>query len=453
VIDLLRDLAEGLGGHSSPVRASTMAHVMRAVAQQLGGGVRRDMAVALEVSAGTVSKAITHLEEMGLVEEHGKKIALGPGRPLAPLQWTKAYAVAGVKIFDKDGLPYELVGTVIRLNTEPLPEFMTSWRHQLTEEAQADGKLFLDELATFIQKLVDAVGVPGSPRLLGCGVTLSGHVDKGSIRLSYNTGWGVHRDSWAVEERFELRDHLEKRLNMSVVLDNEVTSLAVRQNLQPQSPQEAKGSYALLAVLDEGVGGALVIGGATWRGHEGMAAEPGHLDASSVVSTRLRDEPAALDTPLCRCRQGHGHVESFASPQAIRKRAAALGLSDIYTSIGELSARPRSDTGVAELFLQGGIALARAAVPVINWVNPERIIIYLPQALHERNDFLAGSFYVTGLFDEIKKKAFSSGSDTTLVIRPKTDAQMEARLADAAAHLVIGKLIDLVAATSDVYGR
>lgn len=452
--DALTALAARLGGSGSAVRGRTQARVMRAIAQQLGTGAQRDLAEMLGVSAGTVSKAVAQLKEIGLVKQDNPSLVQGPGRPLTPLSWTRNYAALGVTITDQDSRPCELIGTVIGLDGEPFPVLLegVDLRYRLKEAARTDGSLFVKELEAFIRSLIDACRGDEAPELLGCGVTVGGHVDHGTIRLSYNTDWGAHPDSWAVADGLDLMAVLEERLGMTVVLDNDVTSLAVRANLRPNRYERPARSYALLAVLEDGIGGALVlpngeaqVDSRTWRGASGMAGEPGHLPVRHVATITLGGAPAstAVDMPVCRCGRP-GHVEAFAAPRAIRARAEAKNLVTQPTSIDELAARPHADEALSLLFKQGGVALGKAIVSAINWINPERVVVYLPDALHETNRYLAGSHYLAGLHGEIDENAFSTGKKTPLKLIPTSNALMEERRSAAAAYLVFDTLTDKV---------
>ena len=162
------------------------------------------------------------------------------------------------------------------------------------------------------------------------------------------------------------------------------------------------------------------------------------MNISEVMATATSD----MDTPSCRCGE-KGHVEAFAAPRAIISRAKAKGLAgNRLASIDELAARPWTETKLAELFLQGGIALGRTICAAINWINPERVLVYLPSALYEPNRYLAGSFYLVGLRPEIQASAFSAGRNTPLQIIRTSSAEMEGRLAAAAAYLVFAELTD-----------
>lgn len=462
---LLTDLADSLGGPGSPVRGRTQARVMRALAQQLGEGGRRDLAQSLDVSAGTVSKAVAQLKKLRLVEEEPSR-ARGPGRPATALRWTQNNAMIGVTVIDRilkwpvETAPCTLLGAVIGPDGAPFPGIETvRQRVEITDAARADPRAFIDELETYIRELA-AIPIRQQGRVLGCGVTVGRYVDDGKIRQFSQTSEATPLDGWAPHADRDLRRELEERLGISVVLDNDVTSLAVRASLRPNPDEEQAKHYLLVAVLNNGVGGALVLDGKVWRGVNGMAAEPGHLPVKYITALHLEhgqnaSEDAILhisedlakvdseqDIPPCECGQ-FGHVAAFAVPRAMIERAKSKGLADErLDKIDELAARPRTETELGDLFLQGGAALGRTIAAAINWINPEQVIIYLPKALYETNAYLAGSFYLAGLNHEIEMSAFSPGRRTRIRCIVASDAEMEDRLAAAAAYLVFEKLAE-----------
>ena len=91
--------------------------------------------------------------------------------------------------------------------------------------------MLLGQLEEFGLRLIESFNATtnghhsSAPRLLGCGVTLSGHVDH-ELGMVRSTGWGAPADRWK-----NLRVELTKRLGINVTCDNDVSSLAVRLNL------------------------------------------------------------------------------------------------------------------------------------------------------------------------------------------------------------------------------
>ena len=462
----LAELADVLGGASSPVRGGTVARVMKALAQQVGGGIQRDLAHLLQMSPGTVSKAIAMLRNAGLVEQEAA-MARGPGHPVVPLRWTGNNVMIGITVFDRiEKWPNEAVadvmlGTLIGLDGHP-PAKLKDYppRENISEDARNNADRLVAEIVEFVSRLAsDAESC--DLQVLGCGLTLISHVDHGVIRQSYNIEAGVHPDQWAAHDGINLRKRLQDKLGMTVTIENDITSLGVLENLRPSYPET---DYAIVGVLFDGIGGALVLNNNLWRGAYGLSGEPGHIPVSNVADVALDDSPArerdhdvriALpgadrypshelpEIPVCRCGLA-GHVQAFASPRSIIERAINAGIADGEpVSIAELASRSRRDHHkLSELFLQGGVALGRSLISAINWVNPQRIIVYLPSALNEDNQYLAGSYYLAGLRAEIRTNTFSRGRDTPITFVGSSSDEIRDRLATAAAYLVLAELID-----------
>jgi predicted NBD/HSP70 family sugar kinase len=427
-------LVEQLG--QSPVRGFTHARILRAIALQVGRGVRRELAEELIISPGTVSKSVAQLSDLKLVQEDRRGLALGPGRPLMPLTLKQHFAIAGVAIVSNDGKPYEFVGTVIYIDGTPLPGFETVHRRKIKDEASS-------ELCRFAQDLVDLANL-GDASLLGCGVSIAGHVDNNIIKSAFSTEWGRNKEGWG-----DLKTQIEKCIQLPVVLDNDVASLAIRNNLTPGDDNPLDAYYALLAPIDRGVGGAIVLRGQTWPGAHGMAGEVGHIPAPGITSLcNLPDDSPDSEpikqfiAPECQCGKP-AHIEAFAAPKSIEKRALDNKLVDSIRSVDELAARPRSEREVGLLFYQGGLALGRAIVSIVNLIDPTYIVLYLPAGLNQTNEYLAGRYYRIGLTDEMDNNAFyKKASDRDyLKIRTTDDREMQERLAVAAAYLVFRDLI------------
>ena len=467
----------------SDVHGVTQARVLHAIARHMAGGVRKSLAPELQVSPGTISKAVTLAKNNGLVEERGA-VALRPGRPLIPLTLSPTrWAMIGVAVISDSERPNHLLGMMIGLDGTPFSGFEEPWQHPFDYVGNSSGleKFLTKQLEEFLTKLIDAFNSICAnwqdperplPRLLGCGISLGGHVDhdQGVVR---SIGWGTRINEW------QLKEELEAKLNVTMTCDNDVNSLAVRLNLRPAEEKNDPGdAYALLAVLDHGVGGALVLRHRVRRGHDGMAGEAGHLPVGSVVEACPdgdTGEPWTLhDIPWCHCEEPRvsaatedrraesakekrpdaqrpaGHVQAFAAPDSIVERARAMNLveGDGADLIAMLSARSRADNAaISRLFYQGGIALGRAVVSAINWVNPARIRIYLPPALAEENPYLAGSCYREGLNAEVAQSTFTVNyvSKKRLLIDCAPGTGMEKLLASAAAYLVFANLLEKLA--------
>lgn len=459
--DRASEIARAL--HASPIRGSTHARILRGIAQQVGGGVRRELAERLDISIATVTRSISLMSkpDLGLVQE-GRHQPTGPGRPVAPLTLSRDLAMIGIAVTPERGKPGTLLGTVRYLDGSPVGGFETLVARRLGEVARTTTENFLEELATFAEELREKSQIP-SGRVLGCGITIAGYVDtRGDIRKAYGGAWS------SVEEPVSIRGPLEERLGLPVVVGNDVTSLVARKNLRASQPSD---NYSLLVAIDYGIGGAVVVDNTTWLGAHGMAGEPGHLPATGVDQvTHLpgedpdRAEAIHLRVPACQCETDAadltdhpdppggsgdaapaGHVEAFASPHAIERRAVENRLVDGHRPIAELAARPLADREICLLFYQGGLALGRTVVAAMNWFDPAQVLIYLPSdALHVPNRYLAGSYYLLGLQREITQNSFAENVDEVVDVRGIALDEIHEKLASGAGYLVLRRLIRLI---------
>jgi predicted NBD/HSP70 family sugar kinase len=434
----IAELAERIAGKGKLVAGPTQGEVLWQIAQHAGVASRGRIAAESGFSTATVSKAVAILVDAELVDdgEHGRR------RPGAALRWTERYAAAGVVIATRNGHPVQLIGTVIMLDGTALPAFAGgAKREDITPDAQreSDPKNLLDQLGQFVRSLLDdAASSNPQTRVLACGVSVGGHVDsdRGVVRKSFNTGW---------TDDFYLKTDLAEWLKrddrpLDVVVENDVTSYAVQMNLTTRPGD----SYVLVPIFRDGIGGAVVVKGRTWRGAHGLAGEIGHIYIGSRDGAKSPLDRG--DEPLCRCRQV-GCLEAWATPLAILRRAYPERVGELTPeapafddAFYQLASRPKTDEEVAGLFYEAGTALARGLADVILWLDPEKIFLYLPPALAEENPFLAGKCYMDAVEDELKH-VFSIGDTTPREISPKTQPELEELGAEAAAYTVLRQLI------------
>ncbi|MCP5028982.1 MAG: ROK family protein [Actinomycetia bacterium] len=155
--------------------------------------------------------------------------------------------------------------------------------------------------------------VSPSHEVRGLGVGMAGLVDSmGRLRRAPNL---VDADEFAV------RDLLEPRVGMPVLVDNDA-NCAARAELHAGVAVGVQ--HAVLITLGTGIGGALIVDGKVVRGAAGMAGEPGHM----LV------DPAG---PKCVCGST-GCWERYASGAGLAylgRRAADDGrLASVLANIG-----------------------------------------------------------------------------------------------------------------------
>src|ERR1700675_1206507 len=153
----------------------------------------------------------------------------------------------------------------------------------------------IDDMCDAIQHLTDKY--KSSAPLLGIGIGVPGIIDMqtGLLRESPNLpGWA----------EYPVRAEIERRLKTIVILENDANVAALGEKWLGAAKDY---SDVAMLTLGTGVGGGLVMGGAIWRGANGMAGELGHATV----------EP---EGHICGCGN-HGCLEQYASATAVVRLA------------------------------------------------------------------------------------------------------------------------------------
>jgi len=151
-------------------------------------------------------------------------------------------------------------------------------------------------IVTAIGELVAKLRTEADGEIVGVGVAAAGFVDKdrSNVLFAPNLAW---RDE-------PLRDHLEQRLGLPVVVENDANAAAWGEY---RFGAAADVDDLLLVTVGTGIGGGVVIDGSLMRGGFGIGAEVGHM---RVVP----------DGRLCGCGN-HGCWEPYGSGNALVKGA------------------------------------------------------------------------------------------------------------------------------------
>ncbi len=315
---------------------------------------RASIARQTTLSPASVSGIVDHLIREGFVREEAAAVTGAVGRRPVRLVFNPAARVTlGIAIDVRD----VTVGLV-----DLGGEVRATQRAQIAPEAGPAA--IVDTVTQVARRALRGVA---SRDVLGIGVAVPGLVrwPDGVILFSPNLGW---RD---VPIRAMLEDHLGR----PVLVDNEVRALALAEH----SYGAARGARTVV-VIDAayGVGGAVIIDGALYRGVHGAAGEVGH----NIV------EPNGA---VCGCGN-RGCLETVASAHGLVARATdALAAGRASALAADARGRLTLDHIVAAA--RGGDALAcellaRAATylglavanAIDNW-DPERVVLSGPVAL------------------------------------------------------------------------
>jgi glucokinase len=199
-----------------------------------------------------------------------------------------------------------------------------------------------------------------------------------------------------------LSDLISRKLNLSVVLENDATAAAIGEHWLGASRGV---SDSICVTLGTGIGGGLILGGRPYRGIDGTAGEIGHICV----------EPEGLS---CGCGS-RGCIEQYASATAIARTAKELLLSDsasALSSISEPSAKDvyeaavRGDSVALETFRIVGRYLGIVLADLVNVLNPEVIVI---------GGGAAGAWdsFIGHVESEIKSRAFQQPAERVKLVR------------------------------------
>jgi predicted NBD/HSP70 family sugar kinase len=379
------------------------------------------------LAPATVGKAADALTSQGLLTPlEIRRGQIGP--PIRPLALGgPRWATVGIHVDQQHDGPDRLTGVLCGLDRQVLagPEPLDvpkeeQDKHDLRGLAQGIRKL-TETLLAHAAGLADRAA---EQELLGVGVALGGHVYRGKVIDSTHAQW-----SQAVDLGEALTEELSKAPELKgvpVVVENDVNALAI----QGYYTRSFSGPDAVLvAVFQQGVGGAMILDGRMYRGSNGLAPEPGHL---AVDYPKIADSggarPPARDAGKgltfddeCRCssrdHKMYGHVDTLATPSRIEGQLAAQQPGEEITLAGIADA-PRAVPGGAQGHLvvseeakilhRAGRGLGRGLAHIINIVNPGQLTLLLPEPLANPGPGRSGTEYLEAAEREIDN-AYSTG--------------------------------------------
>jgi glucokinase len=213
----------------------------------------------------------------------------------------------------------------------------TSGRTNLSE----GGEAVAADMARAIRTLRDKIN---ASNLTGIGVVVPGFIN-------LEDGVIINATNLSELEGFPLRDHLEDRLETTVILENDANAAALGEKWMGAGRSV---DDLVLLTLGTGIGGGIITGGKILHGYMGMAGELGHI---TVIPN---------GNP-CGCGN-RGCLEKHASAQAVSNMARLSGLGEITSEACYRLAVSGNEKAQA-LFVSMGEALGIALATLINTFN------------------------------------------------------------------------------------
>ena len=205
----------------------------------------------------------------------------------------------------------------------------------------------------------------GSGRVEGIGVGVASMVD-------FAAGHVVESTNLPLSD-VPLRDLLEKRFGVPVVIDNDATAAAIGENAFGAGVGARE---MLMLTLGTGVGGGIICGGRPYRGCSGAAAELGHI----IIDVNGRKCPANCSN--------HGCLEAYVAGPAMAAAARAAAEAEPASALGRALAAGHAidgrlltrlgkegDAGAVDVLARVGEYLGAGLVTLVNIFNPEVIVI------------------------------------------------------------------------------
>ncbi|MFF9099127.1 ROK family protein [Streptomyces rubrogriseus] len=340
------------GANLLALRSHNTALVLDLLRGAGAGGISRlELAERTGLTPQAVSKITARLRGEGLAAEAGRRASTG-GKPRTVLRLVPGAGHALGVHLDRDELRAVLVdldGAVVAERRAPL-DLGAGAETVLEGVARAAEELAAEGLAPAAQRGAGARPPGGAlaaaPTLLGLGAALPGPLDHVRGVLHRVTGF----PEW---DGYPLRDALERRLGVPVVVDKDTNAAALGLAVGGAGNEEGgggagAGSFAYLH-LGTGLGAGLVFGGGVHRGARTGAGEFGH----QVVQ---------LDGPPCTCG-ARGCIEALC--------LAAVARGDLAEAARVLGTGAANLAGLLDIdqVLLGGRTVAAAPEAFVHGVG------------------------------------------------------------------------------------
>ncbi|MGD8404467.1 MAG: ROK family transcriptional regulator [Anaerolineales bacterium] len=320
---------------------------------------RSQLAKHTNLSNTTITNIIAELIEQGIVTEKNsadeiqeKSRSVGRPRMRICLE-PNARFVVGIHVG---------VGTIRVAVTNLRAEIVDNQLLKFDTSIPADE--ILEQIVVTVEDLIAKSGVERD-KILGVGVGASGLVDftTGVNLLAPNLDW----------HDVPLREHLQNKLRMPVIVDNNVRSMAIGETYFGAGRDVDSVAFVYGRI---GVGAGLTFKGQVIRGSSQGAGEIGH-----IAMLLEGGEP-------CRCGNS-GCLETLVSESAFLQQAKNIAQANpkgiLATILREQTDQPpienvfeaarQGDPQVQEVIEERGYYLGVALANLINMFNPELILL------------------------------------------------------------------------------
>jgi predicted NBD/HSP70 family sugar kinase len=341
------------GSNLKEVKLINRAVVFRAI-REAGAISRADLAKQTGLNPATLTHITRELLDRGLVEEAGSGEARVGRRSSLLRIHSKIGNILAVRLSR-----HNIQGLLTDLDlTETINHTATS--SFLSQPIDVTLPALLDLIETLIAKS----GVDRQT-ILGIGISAPGPLDarRGILIAPPNfPGWGSA----------PIRQIVEEKTGFATFLDNDANSAALAEKWFGAGRNLDNFVYLL---IEDGVGGGVVIDGDIYRGQHDIAGEIGHMSIDR-------------NGPVCDCGNS-GCLELYAAPHVVEGRVRQALLAGRQSQISAwidqdfsrlsfeliVQAARQGDVIAHEALLEMAQALGVAAVNIFNAFDPQAIVL------------------------------------------------------------------------------
>lgn len=261
----------------------------------------------------------------------------------------------------------------------------TSGRTQYSEGREA-----------IVHDMVEAIGVLrakfGKENLAGIGIGVPGFISlhEGVIKNSNNL---------ASLENFPIRDEIGRRLETTVILENDANAAALGEKWIGAGREV---NDLIMLTLGTGIGGGIISNGRVLRGFSGMAGELGHITAVPYGNP-------------CGCGN-RGCVEKHASATAIVAMARMLGLGQNLTAKDVYDMARAGNEKAKMVFVSMGESIGIVLAMLVNAFN-------FPLYLIAGGVIAGWDLFAPPMLEETRRRSFTFRNTNTRVERAQLGNQ------------------------------
>ncbi|WP_026688884.1 ROK family transcriptional regulator [Alteribacter aurantiacus] len=370
---------------------------------------RAEIAKKASLTPPTVTNIVNELLNDELVKEGKMGASKGGRKPILLTINKESHFIFGVDVGAQEVriALTNLSADVICLKRSKLPKGFTK-----------------EELMTMIkeniQHVLDEEPVPQS-KILGIGIGMHGIVD-------HEKGIAVYAPNYGLSD-IRMKEELEKEFPFTVKVENDARALALGE-LWFGHGQEKQNVVCVNVGI--GVGAGIILGGRLYHGEHGIAGEIGH----TIID---------LNGRRCSCGN-YGCLQTVAGSTRITDRVIeeiSLGRKTMITELvegnsdwitGEIvhQAATQGDPLAKEVLEQTGRYLGIGLTNLINFVNPEKVII-------GGGVSRAGEYILDPIKEIVQNRALTDRARTTEIVPSKLG---EKGTIIGAATLILAELFD-----------